>query len=407
MKALVIGGGVVGLNVALALQTTHEDVILIESQRQSMAASYGNAGHIAIEQIEPLASWATIRSAPKRWFMRGGALSLPQCSIGHWLPFSLRMMAAASPKRFNAGKVALSQLMAGAMPAWQKRLADIGATDLLRGDGHYIVWESPESARKGAATWAAADTGTARCRPATIEELQQLSQITDKTIHGAVRFENTGQISDNRRLLQALTETFAVRGGRVLYERAERLKMLGGVTKAVLGGGEILTADTLVVAAGVASRPLMQSLGHRVPMIAERGYHIQAGQNAWPQGLPPVVFEDRSMIVTGFESGLRAASFVEFAGADDPADPRKWTRLKDHVADLGLPFEGEVTQWMGARPTLPDYLPAIGRIGTGNLYYAFGHQHLGLTLGAVTGDIVADMVTRGEGPAAFDLKRFA
>eukprot|EP01042_Synura_sphagnicola_P019421 gene19421-24585_t len=89
MKALVIGGGVVGLNIALALQDLHNDVILLEPQRQSVAASYGNAGHIAIEQVEPLASWATIRSAPKRWFMRGGALSLPPKAIGAWLPFSL------------------------------------------------------------------------------------------------------------------------------------------------------------------------------------------------------------------------------------------------------------------------------------------------------------------------------
>lgn len=403
MRALVIGGGVVGLNIALTLQAERYDVILIESQRQITGASYGNAGHIAIEQVEPLASWATIRSAPRRLFMRGGALSLPPQAIDAWLPFSLRMMQAASPRRFAAGKAALSGLIHNAMPAWQKRVADLGAPDLLRKDGHYVVWESPESARKGLASWSATDTGPARFRPVADDEMRSLSALTHKTLHGAIRFENTGQIADLPRLLEAMTTAFTARAGRILYERAERLTSDG----VVLSGGEVLTADAIVVSAGIASKPLMQSLGLKVPMIAERGYHIQATQHAWPDRLPPVVFEDRSMIVTGFESGLRAASFVEFARADDPADPRKWSRLKAHVADLGLPFQGEPSQWTGARPTFPDYLPAIGRLAGTKLYYAFGHQHLGLTLGAVTGDIAAAMVAGGDAPAAFDLKRFS
>ena len=91
------------------------------------------------------------------------------------------------------------------------------------------------------------------------------------------------------------------------------------------------------------------------------------------------------MIVTPFRSGLRAASFVEFARADSPADPRKWARLRSHVAELGLPFREPCSEWFGARPTLPDYLPALGRSRrAANLLYAFGHQHLGLTLAAIT-----------------------
>ena len=98
------------------------------------------------------------------------------------------------------------------------------------------------------------------------------------------------------------------------------------------------------------------------------------------------------MIVTRFDSGLRAASFVEFGNADSPPDPRKWRRLSAHVQALGLPCDAPATQWMGARPTLPDYLPAIGRSRLArNLLYAFGHQHLGLTLGALTGELIAQL----------------
>lgn len=116
------------------------------------------------------------------------------------------------------------------------------------------------------------------------------------------------------------------------------------------------------------------------------------------------------MIVTRFSSGVRASSFVEFGRAGSPPDAGKWRRLRAHVQELGLPFEQTVAEWMGARPTLPDYLPAIGRSERAvNLYYGFGHQHLGLTLAATTGEAVAALVT-GEVPhldlQPFDLRRF-
>ena len=127
--------------------------------------------------------------------------------------------------------------------------------------------------------------------------------------------------------------------------------------------------------------------------------------------LPPLVFEDRSMIVTRYAGCVQAASFVEFGDPDAPADPSKWARLERHIAELGLPLRAPFERWMGARPTLPDYLPAIGRSArTANLIYAFGHQHLGLTLAPITGEIVAALVAGNVAPvdlAPFDLERFA
>jgi D-amino-acid dehydrogenase len=166
----------------------------------------------------------------------------------------------------------------------------------------------------------------------------------------------------------------------------------------------------VLVAAGIRSRELVAAAGHRAPLVAERGYHIRAAADAWPADLPPVVFEDRSMIVTRFANRVQAASFVELGDPDSPPDPRKWARLEHHVADLGLPFHGLIERWMGARPTLPDYLPAIGisRRAT-NLVYAFGHQHLGLTLAPATAEIVAALVggsSTGVDLRPFDLDRF-
>lgn len=111
------------------------------------------------------------------------------------------------------------------------------------------------------------------------------------------------------------------------------------------------------------------------------------------------------MIVTRYANVVQAASFVEFGRVDAPPDPRKWERLESHVRALGLAMAPPFTRWMGARPTLPDYLPAIGRSRRApNLIYAFGHQHLGLTLAPITAELIAALVD--ERPPAIDLTPF-
>jgi D-amino-acid dehydrogenase len=409
-SAIVIGGGVIGLATALNLQLNGVATTLFDMPPESPPASWGNAGHIATEQVEPLASRATIRSMPKRLFWRGGALSLPLGDMRAWLPFAMRLLAAARPVRYAAGCTALTGVLGDAMGAWRRLLDRIGARDLLIENGHFIVWESVASAREGRARWHAAKTGQATLRDATAAELDQLARLTSAPIAGAARFSGSGQIADLDALAKALTDSFADAGGTRITARIERLEMHNGQAIAVASDGTRHEASALVVTAGAASRALLEPIGHVVPIIAERGYHIQSAETDWPMGTPPVVFEDRSMIVTRFRSGLRAASFVEFGRAERPGDPRKWARLRKHVAALGLSFGLPGREWMGARPTLPDYLPAVGRSRhADNLLYAFGHQHLGLTLAATTGEAIAALVAGTAPPfdiSPFDIDRF-
>jgi len=398
----IVGGGVVGLCCAVALLDRGYDVSVFERDGDYNAASWGNAGHIAVEQVEPLASPAAVRSVPKRLFSVGGALGLPVSMAAHWLPFAARLVAASTPAKFAAGTAALTPLLAGAMPAWRELVGTLGARDLLREDGHIVVWDTPETARAGRTHWARSAIGTARIADDP-DVLHRLGFLADP-VGGAIRFTGSGQIADLRVLATTLEAAVEARGGRI-FRQAARLADDSG--RIVILGHDV---DQLLVTAGVRSRALLEPLGYRVPMIAERGYHIRARADGWPADLPPVVFEDRSMIVTRYAEYVQAASFVELGDPDGPPDPRKWDRLEHHVRSLGLPIDGPFTRWMGARPTLPDYLPAIGRSTRhANLAYAFGHQHLGLTLAPVTATLVAAMLA-GETPAVplapFDLDRF-
>lgn len=406
---LVIGGGVIGLCTALQLQRSGHGVTLLEPDECPRGASWGNAGHLAVEQVQPLASLATLTRALGQIYPPG-PLGLPLAQIATWAPFGLRLLRASTPSRFALGTAALAGLLAEAMPAWRRLCDRIGAPQLLREQGHFVAWESANSAIKGRAHWLSTNIGTAQVRDATGDELAQIRALASKAqITGAVRFTGSGQIADTAALADNLRRAFLAAGGAIRHARADGIEADGG-TAYVLMNGERITADHIVLSAGAASADLLRPMQITIPLIAERGYHIQSASSDWPGDMPPVAFEDRSMIVTRFTGGLRAASFTEFSRRTAAPDPRKWQSLRDHVAALGLPFDHPGEPWMGARPTLADYLPAIGRsTSASNLLYAFGHQHLGLTLAAATGEAVAALAN-GHSPAvalaAFDPARF-
>ncbi|MCQ8278570.1 FAD-binding oxidoreductase [Acetobacteraceae bacterium KSS8] len=409
----MIGGGIVGRTAALAAQRAGFSVTLCWPQERDPEdisfgdafvgpASFGNAGHIATEQVSPLATPSFLFSAPRRLFRFGGALDLGWRRPGAWLPWSLRFVRATA--RASAGERALSFLLSDALPAW-KRLADtLDAPFLVDDRGHLAAWQNPNAWRKAARR--PLRTGTARATPMPEDTLQALSGRLRRPLAGGLRFENTGQVADPVRCLRALLDAFTGAGGLVVRQAVSRLSDDARV--ATLANGETIEAGRIVLAAGVGTARLLRGLGRSLPLIAERGYHLEWRHDApWP--FPPLVFEERALIVSCFGDRLRASSFVEFDREDAPPDRRKWARLEEHVRALGLPVASPFRRWMGARPTLPDYLPAIGPLpGLPNLLVLSGHGHLGLTLAPRTAEIALSLL-RGEMPdglGPFDPARF-
>ncbi len=153
----MVGGGVVGTASALRLREAGFAVTVLDPRERVPPASWGNAGHIAVEQVEPLASRATLRAAPRALLSSTGALSIPLTDMRVWAPFAWRVWRASRPEVFEAGRIAMGGLLRQAMPAWIRFASTLRAPGLLRQDGHLIVWRDAARAAAGRAAWARTD----------------------------------------------------------------------------------------------------------------------------------------------------------------------------------------------------------------------------------------------------------
>jgi len=401
MKSLVvIGGGLIGAACALQMQHAGVRTTLIDPGDKRRGASYGNAGHLGPEQVSPWSTWGNVAGAAGRAFGLGGALDFRWRDLGLWAPWSARFLAACDARRVAAGQAALTAILNDAVPAWKRLAALADAPEIVRDHGHVVVWMNRARADAGLKAWARTPVGGVRVREWRADELALYDGVLGARPAAGLFFEGAGQVRDPQHARDALLAAFTARGGEII---ADSVRMIdAGPSDVVVGfSGKTLEADAVLIAAGAWSHPLMTQLGVNAPLIGERGYHIHSGEHAWPEDLPTTIFEERSMVISRFTSGLRATSFLEFGDASAAPDARKWARLEAHVRDLGVRF-GERDRWMGPRPTLPDYVPAIGRLRAApRVLYAFGHAHLGLTMCAVTSELVLALAQ--ERAPAFDI----
>ena len=403
----VVGGGLVGAAIALRLQAAGFEVVLIDRGDPRRGASFGNIGHIAAEQGEPMPSPAMLKSALGRMFAFGGPLDFRARDVALWGPWALRFLAASRPTAVARNAETLNRLLRDPLAAWMRMAALAEAPDdLIRPTGHAVVWSTSEAARRGLQAWRGARTGSATFRPMEADDLAAYDGVLAARPAGGIRFTGTGQVSEPQRARDALLSGFERLGGRVVHAEVSAVRPVADAAEVVLADGEVIGVDRVVVAAGAWSARLMAPLGLRVPLTGERGYSVQSAEHAWPDDLPLTVFEDRALVVARFSGGLRASSHVEFGDPSARPDPRKWRHIEAHLKALGVAFSDTPDRWCGPRPTLADYLPAIGRLQAyPAIHYAFGHQHLGLTLAASTAEWLEQMALGRPAPTWLDALR--
>jgi D-amino-acid dehydrogenase len=307
-------------------------------------------------------------------------------------PWLLGLVRASRPKRAEAISRALTELNGRATDPWRDLARQTGAEPLLRDVGWLKVYETDNGF---AATAFERELMTRRGRRFEVlnaDELRQLEPALAPIFrHGFFQPEAVF-LADPGAALARFAADFLARGGTIVQDEVTGFE-LGDRPHRVLtlGGGH--EAEAIVLAAGAWSRGLARQLGAKVRLDTERGYHLMLPP-ADPGLGRPVVNGEEHFVLCPMETGTRLTSQVEFAGLDAPPDYRRIRALLPRARRMlpGLVPE-ETSAWLGFRPSLPDSLPVIGPAPSHpDVFFAFGHGHLGLTQGPVTGRIVADLL---------------
>jgi D-amino-acid dehydrogenase len=392
MKCVVVGAGIVGISTALYLQRDGRDVTVIDRTGPGEGTSRGNAGLFAIGHVMPIGTPGLVRQVPRMLLDQTSPLAMRWSYLPQIAPWLIRMLAASTPRRVEEISLALAALLAPALECYRPLIAAAHAENLVERRGWLTVYETEASRRA-----AQADLDLRRSRGIRWEELDEgtMRQLVPALRPGpcwGVMFPDCEHTIDPYRLTVALAEDFIARGGAILR---------GDVQTGLANGKPRLTTDNrplefnrLVIAGGAFSRKLMRGLGDDAPLDTERGYHVMLDNEIDLR--VPLLCADHKFSITPMAEGIRIAGTVEFAGLVAPPNPARWDIMTRRSRALlpGLRSEPRST-WMGYRPSMPDSLAVIGPSPKHqNVYYAFGHGHLGLTLGGVTGRLISDLVAQ-------------
>src|SRR5947207_6442492 len=402
---IVIGAGIVGTATARALQRAGHTVTLLDSAEPGPRTSDGNAGFIAIDHLLPLARPSTLKRVPQMLMDRTGPLPVHPPSLPWLLPWMARFaLAAYSPAEVKKGVDSFGLLMAEANVAWKAEIQASGLGELFRTQGALYVYESE------AAFAAGEEERALQKAKGTVFEIvdgnraRELAPGLSERIVRGVYYSHGMHTINPYKVVATLAERFSADGGSILRARVR------GFGRDGANGGDRVTsvkitdqdlpAKAVVIAAGRASGELTRLLGFNAPLVAERGYHVMLAPDNVRFDLP-VSPAGRGFFITPMQEGLRLAGTVELAA---PHQPPSWHRADLLVQHLKTIFPGvggaEQSRWIGERPSLPDFRPAIGRAPRlANVYCGYGHQHVGLTLATATGRLIARQMEGEELPA--------
>jgi len=397
--ALVLGAGIVGVCVALHLQKRGRATVLVDRRGAAEETSFGNAGLIQREGVYPYGFPHDFGALLRYSFNRTIDAHYHPSALPRLAPFLWKYWHHSRPARHAAIARLYSRLIEHCVTEHDALAAEAGATGLIRRNGWMRVFRTTrerdlrlaEAARwrqEFGLQYAALDA----------RQLQEAEPHLAPVLTGALHWTDPTTVTDPQGLALAYLKRFESLGGRFVQGNAASLLQSGNAFSVKTVQGAIEAKD-VVIALGPWADVVTRRLGYRLPLAVKRGYHMHyraAGQAVLNH---PILDTERGYCLAPMARGIRLTTGAEFALRDAIRTPVQLGRAEPIARNLfPLAERLDTEAWMGARPCTPDMMPIIGAAPRhAGLWFAFGHAHHGLTLGAVTGRMVAEMVA-GETP---------
>jgi D-amino-acid dehydrogenase len=395
--ATIIGAGIVGVSAAAYLQRSGFKVTIIDRVPPGEGCSFGNAGGIAFAEIVPTVHSRMLLKIPG-WLMDPlGPLTIRWSHFPKALPWFLALSRNAMPDRVKAITEARASLAMRVVGDLETLLKSAGALDLLKYQDTLRLYDNEAQFQSEAPERETKKAYGYEMKRLSAGEVRELEPAIGSGIHCGVFHGGWYFVTNPERVVTSIAGEVVKNGGTIIADDVLAIERNGNAVSALHLKGQGRTAvDKLVICAGAYSHLLAQQLGEKIPLEAERGYHMVL-PNSGVSLSRSLTYARTPGAATPMEMGLRLAGTDEFAGLDaEPNYARAdalWTNFKKVLPGLREP-DAAATRWMGRRPGTPDSLPVIGPSKTAsNVWYGFGHGHMGLTWGPTTGRLISELMT--------------
>jgi len=387
----IVGAGIQGVCTGIKLAEKGIKVSLFDKNEPGKMASYGNAGHFSPYAVLQLNRPDILYDVPKMLLSSSGPLALKWNYIPKMMPWILGYLKNCNQKSMMHTAKYMNQILSLALDAYDEIFKDVELGNLVERKGVIYIWTDQNLKSRNLEIRIRDELGVKQ-QLLTKQEVLDLEPNLNPVFHAGVLYDYAWHARDPHKILNKLFEKFTKLGGQFFKTEVKNvLQNVDGDTY-VKTDNQDYKFDKLVIATGAFSKKFTDQLGEKIPLDTERGYHVHF-KNMDHLIQRPVISMDRGFGMTPMDQGLRAVGTVELGGLKNPPSKKRIQYIINCAKEL-LPQLGEHhDEWLGFRPTLPDFLPVLGPAKKfNNIVYAFGHQHLGWTLGAITGKIISGIV---------------
>jgi len=404
LKIGIVGAGIQGISNALFLQKKGFSVTIFDRDEPgSPAASYGNAGHFSPYASVPINRPDVLTDVPAMLLSSSGPLALKWNYVPKMIPWFLQFIRNCTTKKMMHTAKNMHQILDLALPAYDELFDDIELGGLVEKKGILYIWNDQSLKSRELEIKVRNELGVDQ-QVVTPKEIHDLEPNIKPIYHGGVYYQHGRHARNPKKILLKLYDLFLKKGGKFLKMNIKDINF-NDEKPVIKAETQSFLFDKIVIACGSFSKKLTDNLGEKIPLDTERGYHVHF-KDCDHLLSRPVIFQNRGFGITPMEQGLRVVGTVEFGGLDNPLSKSRVKNLINNAKYMMGDLPEHEDEWLGFRPTLPDYLPVIGPSKKyKNVFYCFGHHHLGWTLGPISGKIISGMIA--EENTNLDLKPYS